>query len=162
MSAPLLVFAWGNRSRGDDALGPLFLEGLHAAAVQAGGAVDAQVEFLEDFQLQVEHALDLVQRRKVLFVDASCSCPAPFEVRTLAPVRDASFSTHAMSPEALLQVFCDLHQIAPPPCALLAIRGSRFELGEPLGTAAAKHLELALQWGRRWLQVEGQAVGAPA
>ena len=44
----LLVFGWGNRSRGDDALGPLCVERLREAA-PAG--VDA--EFLDDYQLQV-------------------------------------------------------------------------------------------------------------
>ena len=66
-SRPTLVFAWGNPSRGDDALGPCFLEALEAMAPDA-------TELLTDFQLQVEHSLDLVGRQKILFVDASVSC----------------------------------------------------------------------------------------
>ena len=30
-----------------------------------------------------------------------------------------------------MQVFFKLYGVAPPPCTLLAIRGERFELGEP-------------------------------
>jgi hydrogenase maturation protease len=155
MSAPLLVFAWGNRSRGDDALGPLFLEGLRAAANEQPSSMQGEVEFLEDYQLQIEHALDLAHRRKVLFVDASHDCRAPFEIRTLAPARDGSFTSHALSPESLLQVFRDVHRAEPPHCALLAIRGASFELGAPLGASAAMHLDHALQWGRRWLETRG-------
>lgn len=151
MSAPLLVFAWGNRSRGDDALGPLFLDRLRAVAGKGAGSV----EFLEDFQLQIEHSLDLVGRRQVLFVDASRECRAPFEVRTLAPARDASYTSHAMSPQSLLQVYCELHQARAPRCTLLAIRGASFGLGEGLGAVALLHLEAALRWGRRWLRAHG-------
>jgi len=65
--APLLVLAVGNPSRGDDALGPRLLDALHAA----GADLDGQVELLGDFQLQIEHVLDLRGRRAVLFVDAA-------------------------------------------------------------------------------------------
>ncbi len=148
-AAPLLVFGWGNRSRGDDALGPLFIEELRS---RAGDRRKDQVQFLEDYQLQVEHALDLASRERVLFVDASLSCAIPFEVRPLRAARDASFTTHAMSPESLLQVFCDLQQVEPPPCTMLAIRGTRFALGEPPGAAALANLELAVAWGLRWME----------
>ena len=115
--APLLVFGWGNLSRGDDALGPLCVERLRAT-----GLADGAVEFLDDYQLQVEHALDLVDRQRVLFIDASLSCRAPFEATALQPAHDASFTTHAMSPQALMQVFCALQGRQPPECTLLAIR----------------------------------------
>lgn len=65
--APLLVLAVGNPSRGDDALGPMLLEALRAEGVEGNG----QVELLGDFQLQIEHVIDLRGRRAVLFVDAA-------------------------------------------------------------------------------------------
>jgi hydrogenase maturation protease len=148
MTAPLLVFGWGNLSRGDDALGPLFVEQLRAIL---GESCANEVEFLDDFQLQVEHALDLVGRRRVLFVDASVDCAAPFEVTELHATRDPSFTTHSMSPAAVLQVYRDLHHAEPPPCTQLAIRGTAFELGEPAGKAALANLALALAWARRWI-----------
>jgi hydrogenase maturation protease len=144
--APLLVFAWGNRSRGDDALAPTFLDRLRPLL-----PADLSVELLEDYQLQVEHALDLAGRSSVLFVDASLTCRAPFEVTDLAAARDASVTTHTLSAPALLQVFCDLRGQPPPPATLLAIRGEAFELGAPLSPAASAHLELALGWCQRWL-----------
>ena len=144
---PSLVFGWGNLSRGDDALGPLFIE-----QVRDTWAACAGVECLEDYQLQIEHALDLVGRQRVLFVDANLTCQAPFEVTPLRAVQDASFTTHAMSPQALMQVFCDLQGMPPPPCTLLAIRGERFELGEPPSAQALAHLDAALQWAKTWLE----------
>jgi hydrogenase maturation protease len=155
--APVLVFGWGNPSRGDDALGPMLLEQLDAllAATPPRG-----VELLTDFQLQVEHALDLAGRQRVLFVDASLNCAAPCEVTALTAARDMSFSTHAMSPQAVMQVFRDLHGIEPPPCTLLAIRGERFELGEPPSEAARANLALAVAWTLRWLAAQNSG-GAP-
>jgi len=142
----VLVFGWGNLSRGDDALGPMLVERLRAAY-----ALDPRVECLDDYQLQVEHALDLLGRQRVLFVDASLACGAPFEVTRLQARRDASFSTHAMSPQSVMQVFLDLHGVAPPPCTLLAVRGASFELGEPPCADALVHLDAALVWARSWL-----------
>lgn len=149
MTPPVLVFGWGNPSRGDDALGPLFVE--RVAALGLAGA-----ECLTDFQLQVEHALDLHGRRRILFVDASLTGERPYTVTRLAPVKDASFTTHAMTPEAVLQVYRDLEDKDPPPAWLLAIRGERFELGEPLSTAASIALEAALAWAYGWLDDEDE------
>jgi hydrogenase maturation protease len=144
VTAPILVFGWGDPSRGDDALGPLFVERIEALALP-------QVECLTDFQLQVEHALDLQDRERVLFVDASLEAAAPFSISRLKPARDTSFSSHAITPEAVMQVYVDLQDDDPPPCHLLAIRGARFELGEPLTEEAAAHLDAALTWARQWL-----------
>jgi hydrogenase maturation protease len=144
VTAPVLIFGWGNPSRGDDALGPLFVERIEALNLPG-------VECLTDFQLQIEHALDLQERQRVLFVDASIEATEPFSVTPIGPQKDASFTSHAMSPQAVLQVYCDLEDQAPPPCWLLAIRGERFELGEPLSVNAKANLETAVNWVRSWL-----------
>jgi hydrogenase maturation protease len=149
MIANLLVFGWGNLSRGDDALGPLFVNTLRE---QLPPAFATQVDFLDDYQLQIEHALDLVGRTQVLFVDASTSAVAPFEVTVLPTVSDSSFTTHSLSPRALMQVYQDLHGQPPPPCLMLAIRGNSFELGEPPSAAALRHLDAALVWATQSLQ----------
>jgi hydrogenase maturation protease len=154
--APLLVFGWGNLSRGDDALGPMCIEQLREAF-----AGDARVEFLDDYQLQVEHALDLAGRKRVLFVDASLNCRAPFEVTQLRAEQDSSFTTHAMSPQSLMQVFADLQSGALAPCTLLAIRGERFELGEPPGARALQHLDAAFAWAKEWLMQTQRSKDAP-
>jgi hydrogenase maturation protease len=146
--APLLVFGWGNPSRGDDALGPLLVEQLADRAQASRPA--GQLECLTDFQLQVEHALDLRGRERVLFVDAAIGLQTPFAVSTVVPAPVAGFTTHALSPEALLQVYRDLERAEPPPCTLLAIRAQRFELGEAPGGQALADLALALAWATAW------------
>lgn len=151
MIAPILIFGWGNPSRGDDALGPLFVERIDALEVPG-------VECLTDFQLQVEHALDLQDRRLVLFVDASVTAAAPFALSRIEPQPDASFTTHALAPEAVLQIYTELHDTPPPPCHQLAIRGERFELGEELSPAAGEYLEAAIVWAKNWLAQTTQFV----
>ncbi|MFP8780026.1 hydrogenase maturation protease [Hydrogenophaga sp. RWCD_12] len=146
--APLLVFGWGNPSRGDDALGPLLVEQL---AAQAQAQLPAgRLECLTDFQLQVEHALDLRGRQRVLFVDAAIGLQTPFAVSAVLPAPVAGFTTHALAPEALLQVYCELERAEPPPCTLLAIRATAFELGGAPGGQALADLALALAWAMGW------------
>ena len=135
---PLLVFAWGNPSRGDDALGPALLEMLESR--QAQGEF-AGVELLTDFQLQVEHALDLQGRELVLFIDASVSAQAPYELHPLQAERDASYTTHAMSPGSVLAVYAQINDEPSPPAFMLSIRGYEFELGEPLSQQARANLQ---------------------
>lgn len=150
MTAPTLIFGWGNPSRGDDALGPALLEAIEA--LRATNPQWGEVDLLTDFQLQVEHALDLEGRRRVLFVDASAACgDAPFRAEAILAARDASFSSHALSPQGVMHVFAEIKGCAPPPCTLLAIAGEAFELGLPLSAAAKAHLDAALAWTRDWL-----------
>ena len=133
--APTLVIGIGNPSRGDDALGPLALERLARLA-------PSDVELLTDFQLQVENALDLVGRSEVIFIDASVSAGEPYEFEPIAAAADASASTHALSPAAVLDTYRRV--IGPPPPAhVLAIRGYAFELGEPLSAKARANLDAA-------------------
>lgn len=136
MSAPILVIGIGNPSRGDDALGPLAIERL--AALDLPG-----VELLTDYQLQVEYVLDLQGRAEVVFVDAAATGPEPFAYLPVAPVRDASYSSHELSPAALLHAYEGLYG-APPKAHALAIRGHRYALGEPPSPAARANLEAAL------------------
>lgn len=141
--APLLVVGVGNPSRGDDALGPLFLD--RVAAELAAEIAAGRVDLITDFQLQVEHALDLRGRDEVVFVDASVSAAAPFAFERVEAARDASATTHAMSPAAVLDTYRRVVG-APPPAWTLAIRGERFELGEALGARAADHLDAAVRF----------------
>lgn len=146
MIKSVLLFGYGNLSRGDDALGPLLLEYIE-------NKVNLEdIEILTDFQLQIEHALDLENRALVLFVDASVSCNGAFDLTELAPARDNSYTTHAMSPAAVLDVYQEIKKQLPPPCFLLSIKGESFELGEGLSANAKDHLELAYCFTDQLLQ----------
>lgn len=145
MVKPVLLFGYGNLSRGDDALGPLLLEYIEGIA-----NLDT-IEILTDFQLQIEHALDLENRELVLFVDASVSCDNAFDFTELEPARDKSYTTHAMSPAAVLDVYQEIRKQTPPPCFLLSIKGEAFELGEALSANAEQHLAQACQFAGQLL-----------
>jgi len=132
-----LIFGIGNPSRGDDALGPMFVAALDGFE----GAVD--LVLLEDFQWQIEHALDLKGVEAALFVDASLTAAPPFEITPLRPQADAACTTHALSPAALLAVAQRLGQSLPP-AALLALPGETFDLGAPLSAQGRAGLEAAL------------------
>lgn len=179
---PLLVIAVGNPSRGDDALGPLLLQRLQQW-LAAGMADDAEnadanddnmgnlarslagrLELLEEFQLQVEHVLDLQGRQRVLVMDASvgqaagatdafCHC-----YRAVPQQDDSFFSSHALSPEALLAVWPRIAGGSPPPLEVLALQGTSFELGEPLSEQAKISLEQGWQHLLRWLQAADSCI----
>jgi hydrogenase maturation protease len=149
LTETVVILAVGNPSRGDDALGPLFLEQLVTEQEQRSDW--GNVELLTDFQLQIEHAIDLEGRALALFVDASVSCPAPYQFTRLQPARDASYTSHALSPTAVLHVYQQINHRPPPPAFQLAIRGERFELGESLSAAAEIHLAATIEFARRLL-----------
>ncbi len=136
--APVLVIGIGNPSRGDDAIGPLAIEHL-----EAHGLPDT--ELLTDFQLQVEHALDLVGRREVVFIDAAATGPEPFEFTPVSPAAHAGAISHALTPAAVLEAFVRVADAPLPAAFVLAVRGYDFELGASLSDAAAENLTAALQ-----------------
>lgn len=159
MSAGRLIVAVGNPSRGDDALGPKLLEALRALDVERGG----RVELLEEFQLQVEHVLDLVGREGVLFVDASnAPVPGGAALTRIAPRHGQPPASHALPPDALLGVFEQVQGVPAPPAWLLAVQGTCFELGAALSAPARQHLDAALRLARDWIANPCPAPGSCA
>lgn len=122
----LVVFAWGNTSRGDDAAGPVLAERLRA--LDAPGLV-----VIEDMQLQIEHAADIVAGVPVLFIDASVAIAEGFAVEKLSPDPDPSVTTHAVSPRALLQLYETAMRTPAPTAWQLHVAGQAFGLGEGQG-----------------------------
>lgn len=141
MTAPVLFLGWGNPSRGDDALGPLLCARLFGL-IENSPALAARVEVAEDFQLQVEDAADIVGRELVVFIDASLDATPPYHFSRVEALADASVSSHALSPAAVVDVACRIFG-ATPLCYQLAVRGERFELGEALSPPARDALEAA-------------------
>lgn len=136
----LVVLAWGNDSRGDDALGPRFL----ARAEDAADPPGVTTTFVADFQLQPEHAVDLDGHDLVLFVDAGRGTPSPYRFREIHASRSATFTTHGLEPGVVLDAFRLTFGRPPPPAFELAIRGETFELGMPPCAQAQSNLEAAL------------------
>jgi hydrogenase maturation protease len=137
--APTLVFAVGNLSRGDDAVGPLLAERLLDAGLPG-------VEVLVDFQLQVEHALDLEQRERVIFVDACVDATESVVERPLHADPGFAHTSHSLAPAQVLETYRRVTGRTPPPAVLLGIRAESFELGAGLSDQAAQ--ACAVAWPR--------------
>ncbi len=85
------MFAWGNPSRGDDAVGPWF-------ANRYRDRVDDGFELVEDFQLQVEHLLDCREGDLLLFVDARCDDGDDCRLEEVDPAAGVAHTSHALTP----------------------------------------------------------------
>lgn len=134
-----VVIGVGNPSRGDDALGPMLLDRIEAAGF-------AQLVIRRDFQLQIEHALDLRAAEWVLFVDAMTGDgPDLVRLTEIEPKPNLGALSHALEPEAVLDVYRQIEGQSPPPAFVLALRGKSFELGEGLSDCANAALSAGWQ-----------------
>jgi hydrogenase maturation protease len=132
----LVIFGWGNVARGDDGIGPLLLARIAESRWPEATPI-------EDYQLQIEHALDLQDADLALFLDAGRGTPAPFAFKEIRARAGLSHSTHALAPESVLAVHEKALGGAAPPSFLLCVRGESFELGEGLSGQGAARLEQA-------------------
>lgn len=146
MTQAILVFTYGNPSRGDDAIGPAVYEQLLAEPLP-------DTEVLTDFQLQIEHTQDLIGRKAVIFVDASLSGKSPYAFYPIQADKDYSYTTHAMSPETILSVYEQVNEQPLPAAFMLSVRGYEFELGHPLSVAAQQAMQQAVNFLRKIVQV---------
>jgi hydrogenase maturation protease len=140
MTAPVLVIAIGNASRGDDAVAVLLLKRL-AQWLEARGS--PQCELLEEYQLQVEHAMDMLDRELVLFIDAGVGMKQPCSFARVEAAGDHTLFSHALSPRALLSAYVRVYKSMPPPSFVLCVGGEEFELGTPPGRNAERNMEQA-------------------
>jgi hydrogenase maturation protease len=143
MPAPLLLFAIGNESRGDDAIAPTLLRKLYPWLKSQG--IAEHFDLIEDFQLQVEHATDLVGRELTIFIDAGLDTPDPYSFFRIQANKNNTLFSHAISPEAVLSTYFKIYNQPPPSCYVLCIRGEQFELGTPLSFEAQQRIDLALE-----------------
>lgn len=125
--AKVLVFGYGNLARGDDALGPRLVEALETLPL----GPEARFDTLSEDQLQIEHVTDLRGRSLVLFIDAHAQLDQAFRLSRVFPEPLGGFSSHTLSPGALLAV----HEAvfgAPPKAFVFAVQGHDFGLGAAL------------------------------
>jgi hydrogenase maturation protease len=136
-----VIIGFGNPSRGDDGIGPELMNRAEALVELHPEAYD--VECIQDFQLQIEHSMDLDGPGMALFLDASVSAAPPFTLTRLRPSQDASYTTHELSPSSVLHVFEQVNHRPPPPCFLLSVRADQFDLGVDIAPPAMANLEAA-------------------
>jgi len=149
-TTPILVFTYGNPSRGDDGLGPAMFDLLEEHKTKTRELND--VELLTDYQLQIEHAVDLEHRKCILFVDASISASPPYDFQELQAEQDESYTTHAMNPAAILSVYQQINKQNHPPSFMLTIRGYEFDLGEGLTEQAEINLQQSFEFIKKLLK----------
>ncbi len=147
--APLLVLACGNPSRGDDALGPLFIEALereYQPAIVAG-----ELECRWGYQWQIEDALALVGRKRVLFVDAVVGSGVFCDIAAVPHVEGRGVLSHALSPGELLAVYRQLYGEPQFSVEVLGVGGVGFELGEGVSDSGERNLAVALKVFAGWV-----------
>ncbi len=132
----LIVFAGGNESRGDDGIGPMLARRLLDLGLPS-------LVVIEDHQLNIEHVTDFVGDTPLLFIDASVSIDSGIMVEQIDASGDGNFSTHAISPQALLNVYLQTTGNELPPAYLLHVAGKSFGLGESLGETGSAAAESA-------------------
>jgi hydrogenase maturation protease len=137
MTAPkTLVLGYGNPGRQDDGLGP-------AAAGALSHLGWPNLTTVDDYQLNIEDALDVAAHDIVWFVDATRTGDAPFSVQEVLPSATIEFTSHLLRPAALLAIaqrYCE----RVPPAFLLAIRGYEFAFVEALTQGGQENLHAAL------------------
>ncbi|MBI2522351.1 MAG: hydrogenase maturation protease [Bdellovibrio sp.] len=128
----LLIQAIGNPARGDDGLGPRFIEELSKRAMLA-------THTQWDYQLSIEHAELFSKYKRVLIVDASKSGNGPFQFSTVLAGQNTYISSHILLPQNILALTQLLYH-AYPQVYLLAIKGEIFNLSENLSKVAEFNL----------------------
>jgi hydrogenase maturation protease len=133
-----LLIGIGNSGRRDDGLGWAFLD-----SVEQKGTFEGDI--LYRYQLQIEDAEIIRHYRHVVFVDA---CKEPLsdgcDMRPCLPERKFEFTTHNLSPAAVLYLCLDLYGTLPEVWQLM-ISGHAWGLGIGLSRKAQKGLAHALR-----------------
>ncbi|MBD3316425.1 MAG: hydrogenase maturation protease [Chitinivibrionales bacterium] len=132
----LLVYGYGNPGRSDDGLGFAFCE-----AIERLGLTDIAVQ--TSYQINIEVAATLAENDIVLFVDASRNDIESFRLAPLRPLPSLSFTTHAMSPQAVLALCHELYT-KKTSVFILEIKGFDWGSGESLSTAGSNNLRDAV------------------
>ncbi len=141
MSKPVLLFAYGNVARGDDALGPLLQKRIkHSGISHIAGH---PVIFLTDYHILVEHVTDLSGCERLLLIDADQSIDEAYRFSSVAAKQETRYTTHGMTASTLLYTYQQVYHSVAPLTSLLAIRGLSFELGDELTEQAQSNLQIA-------------------
>jgi hydrogenase maturation protease len=139
----MLLIGYGNPARGDDGLGPQFVERIAAEGIPG-------VRCLIEYQLNVEHALLVSQADLVVFADATREQDTAFTFTQVTPVPGQDLASHSLSPGAVVSLAQILYGRLTE-AYVMAISGYMFDqLRERLSDAAMHNLELAFDYFRDW------------
>lgn len=138
----VLVIAWGNPLREDDAVAWHVLDGLRSLKPRPGLPA---LHLRHAHQLTPEMAECVSRARGVVFVDARRD-GTPGEVRchSIAPSAGSNPLAHSLSPQALLLFAEQLYGRAPQ-AVVLSIAGERFGIGEELSPVVRRAIPRAIR-----------------
>ena len=144
-----LVIGYGNPGKKDDGLGPALAEAVTARGFEG-------VTVMQNYQLMVEDAAEVAEHDLVVFVDAHRTCEAPFMLAEVEPDPEPTFSTHSVSPGAVLSLARE-HFGATARAYILGIRGYDLEsFEEGLTDQARANLEQAIDFIGPFLEARGE------
>jgi hydrogenase maturation protease len=132
----ILVLGYGNPGRQDDGLGPALANAVAAAEWP-------NVTAYENYQLNIEDAIEVAAHDVVWFVDAARKGPEPYAVSRLSPSPGIEFTSHIVRPEVVLAI-AEHYYGRSPPAFLLGIRGYEFAFLDRMTPAAADNMQAAL------------------
>jgi hydrogenase maturation protease len=132
----ILVLGYGNPGRQDDGLGP-------AAVAELEKFEWPNLTAFDNYQLNIEDAMEVAAHDVVWFVDAAKTGLSPYAVHGVSPAANIEFTSHLVRPEAILAIASQYYG-ASPQAFVLAIRGYEFEFIEALTPRATDNLRAAL------------------
>jgi len=133
-----ILFGIGNSGRSDDGLGWAFLD-----RIQQESEFGGQIEYR--YQLQVEDAALISHAERVIFVDSyQGNLPGGMEWKPCIPSRDFEFTSHVLSPRAVMFLCQDLYGKTPR-ADMLAIQGLSWGLQIGMSPEAEHNLANALR-----------------
>lgn len=138
MSAPTLIYGYGNIGRQDDGLGVILAQQIEAMQIP-------NIDIDMNYQLNVEDALKISEYKRVIFIDASMQTEGAYILERITAKPAIEFSTHAMSPFAIL-AFAEQIYDQRPDAYMLHIKATEWEFGLPLSSDASNNLELAKEY----------------
>lgn len=132
-----MIYGIGNVGRQDDGLGWAFIDWLE----ETGHCY--QAELTRHYQLHLEDADLISHKRRVLFVDATKEDEvSPVDLRQVQPRMDFSFTSHAISVQAVLAT-CQQCFERFPEVYLLTIKGYEWQLEQGFSATAEENLARA-------------------
>jgi len=134
----LNLFFWGNPGRADDAIGPILHQIMQHFVDQFSLT---QIQLVEDFQLLPEHLCDIESGACIIFIDASCQGEAPYQIIQVHGTDRIGYSSHSLSPSALLRLYQQTEHKPSPAAFIISVRGYTFDLGAPLSKRAEENIK---------------------
>lgn len=121
----ILVYGYGNPSRGDDGLGIFFAEEIEKKQLP-------RITVETNYQLNAEDALLISEKDIVIFADATQkSIDDDYLFHVVKPAPKVSFTTHAMAPQSVVALCHELYT-KQPDTYIMVLQGYAWELGEEI------------------------------